>query len=288
MNAGSNVSFSVTASGNVTSYQWRKNGVDIAGATGASHTINPTAASDAGTYDVVVTNVAGSATSSAATLTVLSGVTSVVFEAHFEGGSDGFSYQDDQFGTIQPLYASGALVPGGFSGGGAQVLVGGINGYNVSNMSGGWNRSFALASAAPATVTFRYKLTGNGLDSGELGRMLVSIDGVLKGSDGSAPYQYRWQTANYEPGEHTVTALDMNAAYLSALKTHLPIGALEHHLRNREYPDQHRNQTQPPGETGHAEGETRGPGNWITPDHRQQHAPQSPSEHYAGYRHSRD
>lgn len=31
-------------------------------------------------------------------------------------------------------------------------------------------------------------------------------------------------------GEYTVTVLDMNAAYLSALKTHLPIGALEHHL----------------------------------------------------------
>ncbi|MBA0051231.1 XRE family transcriptional regulator [Streptomyces sp. AJS327] len=32
------------------------------------------------------------------------------------------------------------------------------------------------------------------------------------------------------PGEYAVTALDMNGAYLSALKTHLPIGALEHHL----------------------------------------------------------
>lgn len=32
------------------------------------------------------------------------------------------------------------------------------------------------------------------------------------------------------PGEYRVTALDMNAAYLSALKTQLPIGALEHHL----------------------------------------------------------
>lgn len=31
-------------------------------------------------------------------------------------------------------------------------------------------------------------------------------------------------------GEHTVTALDMNAAYLSAFKAHLPIGTLEHHL----------------------------------------------------------
>ena len=176
--------FSVVATGTAPlSYQWRRNGVDIGGATGTSYVLSPTAASDSGaTFDVVVTNAAGTATSSAATLTVLTGVSSVVFEAHFEGGSDGFAYADDQFGTIQPLYASGGLVGGGgFTGDGAQVLLGGINGSNVANISGGWNRSFALAGAAPATVTFRYKLTGTGLDSGELGRMLVSINGVLKG-----------------------------------------------------------------------------------------------------------
>jgi hypothetical protein len=175
--------FSVVASGTAPlSYQWRRNGVDIGGATGTSYVVNPTAMSDSGaTFDVVVTNAAGTVTSSVATLTVLSGVSSAVFEAHFEGASDGFAYQDDQFGTVQPAYASGALVAGGFSGGGAQVLLGGINGSNVANISGGWNRSFALATAAPATVTFRYKLTGTGLDSGELGRMMVSINGVLKG-----------------------------------------------------------------------------------------------------------
>ena len=176
--------FSVTATGTAPlSYQWRKNGVNIDGATGSSYVFGPTAASDSGsTFDVVVTNAAGSATSSAASLTVLTGVSSVVFEAHFEGGSDGFAYADDQFGTVQPLYASGTILAGGgFSGDGASVLLGGVNGTNTSNISGGWNRSFALASAAPASVTFRYKLTGTGLDSGELGRMLVSVNGVLKG-----------------------------------------------------------------------------------------------------------
>jgi uncharacterized repeat protein (TIGR01451 family) len=176
--------FSVTATGTAPlSYQWRRNGVNIDGATGSSYVLNPTAAEDTGsTFDVVVSNTAGSVTSSAASLTVLTGVSSVVFEAHFEGGSDGFAYADDQFGTVQPNYASGTILAGGgFSGDGASVLLGGINGSNTSNMSAGWNRSFALASAAPTTVTFRFKLTGTGLDSGELGRMLVSINGVLKG-----------------------------------------------------------------------------------------------------------
>ncbi|MGP3777156.1 helix-turn-helix domain-containing protein (plasmid) [Streptomyces sp. SDT5-1] len=38
----------------------------------------------------------------------------------------------------------------------------------------------------------------------------------------------KWTRAELPPGVHEVTALDMNAAYLSALKTHLPIGQLEH------------------------------------------------------------
>ncbi|MER5950307.1 helix-turn-helix domain-containing protein [Streptomyces sp. NPDC001904] len=38
----------------------------------------------------------------------------------------------------------------------------------------------------------------------------------------------KWTRAELPPGEHEVTALDINGAYLSALKTHLPLGQLEH------------------------------------------------------------
>ena len=38
----------------------------------------------------------------------------------------------------------------------------------------------------------------------------------------------KWRNRSLPPGIHQVTALDMNAAYLSALKVHLPIGPLEH------------------------------------------------------------
>jgi len=52
-------------------YQWRKNGVNIAGATKASYTTPPTTPADNGAlFSVVVTNRIGSATSSDATLTV--------------------------------------------------------------------------------------------------------------------------------------------------------------------------------------------------------------------------
>src|SRR3989454_9721893 len=53
------------------SYQWQKNGANITGATSASYTTPATTISDSGsTFAVVVTNTAGTVTSTAATLTV--------------------------------------------------------------------------------------------------------------------------------------------------------------------------------------------------------------------------
>jgi hypothetical protein len=52
------------------SYQWRRGGSPIAGATNATLTLPGARDADAGSYDVVVSNDSGSATSAAATLTV--------------------------------------------------------------------------------------------------------------------------------------------------------------------------------------------------------------------------
>lgn len=69
---GNNVTFSVAASGVGTlSYQWRKNSSNIGGATGSSYTISNVQTGDAGSYDVIVTNIGGSTPSGAATLTVV-------------------------------------------------------------------------------------------------------------------------------------------------------------------------------------------------------------------------
>ena len=70
--APNQANFSVVATGDAPlSYQWRRNGSDISGATSTSYVLNPTAVSDSGAqFDVVVTNAAGTVTSSAATLTV--------------------------------------------------------------------------------------------------------------------------------------------------------------------------------------------------------------------------
>jgi hypothetical protein len=70
--AGQTASFSVVATGTAPlSYQWRKNSVAVSGATFATYATPATTSSDNGAqFTVVVTNTAGSVTSSAATLTV--------------------------------------------------------------------------------------------------------------------------------------------------------------------------------------------------------------------------
>jgi GH25 family lysozyme M1 (1,4-beta-N-acetylmuramidase) len=68
---GANVTFSLSASGTAPlSCQWRRNGGNITGATTVIYTLNNVQSGDQGTYSAVVTNVAGSATSSNAVLTV--------------------------------------------------------------------------------------------------------------------------------------------------------------------------------------------------------------------------
>jgi len=65
------VTFTAIATGTpAPSYQWRRNGSVIKGATGASYTIAKVDTANAGTYTVVATNSAGSLTSNGAVLTV--------------------------------------------------------------------------------------------------------------------------------------------------------------------------------------------------------------------------
>ena len=70
--SGQTATFSVVATGSATlTYQWQKNGANIAGATSATYTTPATATSDSGEkFDVVVSNSTGTATSVSASLAV--------------------------------------------------------------------------------------------------------------------------------------------------------------------------------------------------------------------------
>lgn len=90
-------SLSVTATGTpAPTYQWRRNGVNIGGATSSTYSVASATAGDAGNYDVVVTNSCGSVTSNAAIVTVeLRG------DANCDGGVNNFDIDAFVFGLVE-------------------------------------------------------------------------------------------------------------------------------------------------------------------------------------------
>ena len=69
--ASGTTTFTAGASGGALTYQWQFNGTNIAGATGSTLSLTNITASQAGCYTVIVSNAAGTTTSSCAQLTVV-------------------------------------------------------------------------------------------------------------------------------------------------------------------------------------------------------------------------
>jgi len=100
---GSNALFTVAATGTPAPlYQWKLNGTNIAGATNASLQLSNVQGADAGLYSVLVTNIAGTQTSSNALLSLISSTqpTMQLVEAPTGG-----SVQLDCFGQMGASYA---------------------------------------------------------------------------------------------------------------------------------------------------------------------------------------
>ena len=69
---GQNATFTAMATGNWLSYQWRKDGENLIGDTGATLYLVNVQTNQAGNYTVVISNASGSVTSSVANLTIIS------------------------------------------------------------------------------------------------------------------------------------------------------------------------------------------------------------------------
>ena len=111
---GSTVVFGAEATGTGVTYQWRKNGAAISGATRPAFVLSAAAAADAGTYSVVVSNAAGSTTSSTATL-------AVVNETNF-GHLVNLSIRTD-ITAADPSFTIGTVVGGAGTSGAKPLLV---------------------------------------------------------------------------------------------------------------------------------------------------------------------
>jgi Concanavalin A-like lectin/glucanases superfamily len=114
---GGDFTFTVTATG-AESFQWRKDGVDIPGASGANYKVVNAKFGDAGDYDVVVSNPAGSVPSAAATLMVdPAPVYNTYQEAVLTDNPIHYYPLDDTSGTTATDLGSLATSGGTFNGG---------------------------------------------------------------------------------------------------------------------------------------------------------------------------
>ena len=150
--AGQTATFAVTATGGTPlAYQWRKNGTAITGATSTSYTTPAETTADNGAqFSVLVSNTAGSATSSGATLSV--NASTVVLNA---------SPASLSFGSIS-TGATSTLGVTLTNSGNASVTISGISttgvGFSTSNVSSG--TVLAPGQSAALNVTFAPTSTG--------------------------------------------------------------------------------------------------------------------------------
>ena len=93
LNAGANFSLAAAATGTVPrTYQWRRNGVPLPGATNAMFTLGSAQNADSGLYSVLVTNCAGNVASSNAVISIANAPVVLV-------GLTNFLWKYDQSGT---------------------------------------------------------------------------------------------------------------------------------------------------------------------------------------------
>jgi DNA-binding beta-propeller fold protein YncE len=199
VSAGQPAMFSVSASGTAPiTYQWKRGGANITGATSASYTLPTTALSDSGAqFSVTVTNPGGAVNSSAATLTVNSVAPSITSQPQpqtvFAGsmatftvvasGTAPLSYQWQKNGAnipgaIAASYTTPATV---LSDSGSTFTVVVSNGASTSATSS--PAALTVNPVAPTIVTQPHSVT--------VAAPATATFSVV--ASGTAPLSYQWQ-----------------------------------------------------------------------------------------------
>ena len=198
--AGKTATFSVVAAGSSLTYQWKKNGADISGATSSTYAIPATTSADSGDYSVVVTNSAGTVTSAAASLTVTAQAVAPAFTtqpfaqpvtagqtATFSVEATGTSplrYQWKKNGTnIDGATISSYTTP-------ATLLTDNGTEYSVevSNEAGNATSSIGIltVTAAPVAPSFTTQPAAKTVTVGQTASFTVE-------AAGTAPLRYQWK-----------------------------------------------------------------------------------------------
>jgi len=191
--AGTAAAFSVAANGSVPlSYQWKFNGTDIPGATGATLTLNDVQANDAGNYAVVVTNNVGSVTSIVAALTVLvppSITTPPLSQTNIAGTNVTFSVTAT--GTA-PLICqwrfNGATIAGAT---GTSLTLSNLQANDAGNYYVVVTNTVGAATSVVATLTVLVSPSIAGQPQSRTAAVGANATFTVI-ADGSAPLSYQW------------------------------------------------------------------------------------------------
>jgi parallel beta-helix repeat protein len=200
--AGQTTTFSVAASGEAPlTYQWRKNGTSINGATSTTYSTPATAASDSGSqFSVVVSNSAGNVTSNAAILIVNAapGAPLQITTSLLPNAQAGIQIQLtlNATGGVQPYHwsiASGTL-PSGLS---LNADTGVLSGTALRGGQFGFSMQVSDSSSpAPQTamkaltlsvLAFALQINSGGLPNGQVG---MPFQASVSASGGVTPYTW--------------------------------------------------------------------------------------------------
>lgn len=191
-------------------YQWQKNGVNLAGATSATLTLSGLAPGDSGLYRVVVTTASGSATSSDSTLTVR---TPSPYDAAVLARSPLALWRLNE--STGPVIADSAgtlnaTAQGGLAYGSSTLGAAPYNGFEPSQsvlQLNGTNTAVALPplNLNSNTVTITGWIKRNGSQTGWSG-LLFSRDGSQAGMQfgPSNDLRYSWNNTNWGWGSGLV------------------------------------------------------------------------------------
>jgi hypothetical protein len=246
--AGQAASFSVAATGtSPLSYQWQKNGAAISGATLSSYTTPATTSSDNGAlFTVLVSNTAGSVTSSAATLTVNAAAvapsitTQPASQTVTAGQTASFSvvatgtaplaYQwQKNSAAISGATSSSYTTPAASSSDNGALFT-----VVVSNTAGSVTSSAAtltVNAATPPTVAITsptngatllgtITVAGTASDAVGVSTIQVQVDGgAFSSASGTTNWTFGLDTASLSNAAHTITARATNTSGLTATTT---------------------------------------------------------------------